>query len=535
MALPVSDIPPLAAPSLGHLIRRRARISPAATFLRFEGRTLSFGELERRTNQCANALAGLGIAKGDRVGVMLPNGLEFPTYWLGITKLGAVVVPININYREADLGYILRDSGARLVITDSERVERVRTVAATCPEVERVLLGAPNDGSSSSTGPNDDRFDRLLTQSGAELSIDHLGSTDLATLQYTSGTTGFPKGCILTHEFWIRQGSFGADLKAFSPSDVMLITTPFYYGDAGWNMSLCLQVGMELVILPKFSASTFWRSVKETGTTFFYCLGTMPVLLLKQPEDPAVDRGHQVRFVSCSGIPPQLHAEIERRWGVPWREAYGTTEIGGALIARLEWTDTVGTGALGRSSPGYQVRLIDEQGHDVPDGAIGQLIVRGPGLSLGYWNKPEATAAWMKDGWAHTGDLMYRDPHGYYHIVGRLKDMIRRGGENIAAAEVEAALAEHPAVRSAACVAVPDEIRGEEVRAFVLLNPNSSPETVSPTILLDHCRARLAGFKVPRFISYVDQLPLTPSQRVEKHRLPHDRTGAFDAVTNTWN
>jgi crotonobetaine/carnitine-CoA ligase len=160
------------------------------------------------------------------------------------------------------------------------------------------------------------------------------------------------------------------------------------------------------------------------------------------------------------------------------------------------------------------------------------LLMRGPGMMLGYWKNPEATAAWLRDGWAHTGDLVSQDQRGYYHLVGRLKEMIRRGGENIAAAEVEAVLTEHPAIQAAACVPVLDDIRGEEVKAFVQLQPGMR---VEPEVLLGFCREKLAGFKVPRYLAFIDQFPLTPSQRVEKHRLDRTRLGAYDATTKTWN
>jgi crotonobetaine/carnitine-CoA ligase len=529
LAPPRGPAPPrLAAPSLGRLLRDRAARSPDRFFLRYEGSRLTFREAWTQSARVANALGALGIVKGDRVGIMLPNGLEYPITWLGIVSLGAVVVPINVNYRDADLSYVLADSGARVVVALAEFVPILESVRARCRAVERLAVwDAPPHAEVVD-------FRAAVAAAGDGLDVDGLGPGDLSVLQYTSGTTGFPKGCMLPHEMWLRAGGNAAEAGGFTEDDVVLIMTAFYYGDAGWNMALCLIAGAELVILPRFSATTLWRSVRESGATFFYCLGSMPVMLMKQPEDPAVDRGHKLRFVSCSGIPRDAHAAIERRWGVRWREVYGTTEIGGPLMARLEDTETVGSGSVGRLVAGYEARLVDPSGREVGVGPVGELYVKGPSLSLGYWNNPDATAAWMRDGWAATGDLMRRDHRGFYYLVGRTKDMIRRGGENIAAAEVEAILCQHPAVRNAACVAVLDEIRGEEVKAFVELQPGATPETAAPPAILGFCGERLARFKVPRYLAYVGEFSLTPSQRIEKHRLSREPTDCWDGVTGGW-
>jgi crotonobetaine/carnitine-CoA ligase len=292
------------------------------------------------------------------------------------------------------------------------------------------------------------------------------------------------------------------------------------------------------VILPRFSASTFWQSVKDHGVTFFYVLGTMPVYLYKQPENPAVERTHRVRVAVCSGIPREIHAAMETRWGCPWREGYGSTESGVDLLVLPEETDSVGSGRMGRPVRGREAKVVDAQGRELPDGAVGELVLRGKDMMQGYWNNPAATAEKLVGGWLHTGDLVVRDEAGYFRLVGRTKDMIRRTGENIAAAEVEAVLCEHPAVRAAAVVPVPDELRGEEVKAFVQLQLGETPATAPPEALLEFVRSRLAPFKVPRFVEFVDRFPLTPSERVAKHELVRatgdPRARAYDAASRRW-
>lgn len=517
----------LVATNMGQLLRERAATDGPRDFLRFEGTTLTFREVDRRTDQVAQWLVTRGIGRGDRVGVMLPNGLDFPVAWLGIAKAGAVMVPLNVQYKAHDLAYTLGDAGVTLVLADPAFIAAIEG-AVPAGVAPRVVPVSPGQLAMAGRGGIGDALD--AQKAGAPVAV---GPDDLLNIQYTSGTTGEPKGCMLTHEYWLLLSERAARFARMTRDDVALTAQPFYYMDPQWNVGMCLAAGCSLVILPRFSASTFWRSVQATGTTFFYVLGTMPVFLLKQPPDPAVERGHRVRFVSCSGIVPQLHATFEERWGVPWREAFGMTETGVDLVVPIEDAASVGSGAVGRPVEGKDARVVDEAGNALGDGAVGELCVRGRGMMRGYWNKPEATAERIGDGWLHTGDLAWRDASGYYHLVGRLKDMIRRGGENISAVEVEGVLAEHPAVRAAAVVPVPDELRGEEVKAFVQRQEGRS---VEPAELVAFVRERLAAFKAPRFIEFVDDFPRTPSERVAKHKLARDdpRSGAWDAMLGTW-
>jgi crotonobetaine/carnitine-CoA ligase len=507
----------LRARNVGELLSLQAARHPERAFLRFEGREVSFAEAERWTGALARDLAARGVRKKDRVAVMLPNGLEFPLAWLSLARLGAVLVPVNAQYQAHDLAYTLSDSGARLALVDPAFEELVARVRGECPELREVVPVSPGlswDGADLSAGP----------------SLDDCEPDDILNIQYTSGTTGAPKGCVLTHEYWLLMGQRSWELTGLGESDCALTAQPFYYMDPQWNVVLCLHGGIPLVILPRFSASTFWRSVGESGATYFYVLGAMPIFLLKQPPDPALERGHRVRLVSCSGIPKERHAEIEARFGVPWREAYGTTESGVDLYVPLEDKDSVGSGAMGKPVSGKEARVVDPSGRDLGDGEVGELLLRGKPMMKGYWGKPEATAEKIREGWMHTGDLVFRDERGYFHIVGRLKDMIRRGGENVSAAEVEAVLQAHPDVLAAAVVPVPDELRGEEIKAFLELRS----EVEDPESILDFARERLAPFKIPRFLEYVEDFPRTPSERIEKHKLPGTRAGSYDARERKW-
>ena len=242
----------------------------------------------------------------------------------------------------------------------------------------------------------------------------------------------------------------------------------------------CLMGGIPLVIMHRFSPSQFWQTVKDKGATFFYVLGTMPFYLMKQEENPELEKKHRLRLVICSGIHPKFHATFEERWNVPWREAFGMTETGPDLLVPPEDTGCVGSGAMGSPIRTKEARVVDADDNEVPDGEIGELVLRGEPMMLGYWKKPEATAEIKRGGWLHTGDLVYKDERGYFHWVGRIKDMVRRSGENISTSEVEGVLVQHKKIKLAAVLPAPDQLRGEEVKAYIVLLEGETKETAPP-------------------------------------------------------
>jgi carnitine-CoA ligase len=313
---------------------------------------------------------------------------------------------------------------------------------------------------------------------------------------------------------------------------VMLTAQPFHYVDPQWNVAAALLAGAELVILDGFHPSSFWAKVREHQVTYFYCLGAMPALLLRMPPDPA-DRDHRVRVVQSSAIPPALHSALEQRWGVPWYEAFGMTETGADLrVTDADHDELVGTGCLGGPVGYKKVQIAGPGGRPVPAGQTGEIVLAGAGMMDGYFGDPEATSRAMRDGWFRTGDLGRMDARGRVYYAGRLKDMIRRSGENVAAREVEEVLLTHPGIRLAAVTAVPDDIRGEEIKAYYVASDDTA---VKPGDLAGYCRERLAAFKVPRFWQAASDLPRTDSERVVKERLSSLAGPVFDAAAGTWD
>lgn len=513
--------PAQATADLLTLLRVAVRTWPERTAWIFDatGEQFSFADVERRSGELAAALAALGTSEGDRVAVMLRNQPEFPLLWLALARIGAVLVPLNTNYRELDGAHVLAHSGARFAVAGAEFAELLHRIA---PEtsVERVINVAE------------------LAEQAGEPAVDMWPGAPaerVVNIQYTSGTTGAPKGCLLSHRYWTTLAhSLVAEYPAVSAEDTILTAQPFHYIDPQWNIALGLASGATLVVLDRFHPDNFWAKVREHGVTWFYCLGLMPTLLLRTPESP-LDTRHEVRAISASAIPPDLHAELERRWGVPWYESFGMTETGGDIrVLPPDHDETVGTACIGRPIPEREAMIVDETDRPVPRGTTGELVLRGVGLMRGYHDDPDATTHAFRGGWFHTGDRATMDDQGRIYYIGRTKDMIRRSGENISADEVERALLLHPGVAMAAVLAVPDELRGEEVKAYVVRGDDHP----APDELAEFCAAKLAYFKVPRYWTFIESLPMTPSERVAKGQLRAEaadpRTGAYDRKTGTW-
>jgi len=484
------------------------------------GERFTFADVDRLTAGYALALRERGVRPGDRIAVMLANQPAFPLTWLALARLGAVMVPVNTRYQTADAEHVLRACHASGIVAGPEFEPLLRRLEV--PALRHLhpigAIAAAAAGSSASAG------DARPPGDGEP------GPADTANIQFTSGTTGRPKGCVLPHRYWTQlAGGMVTEFPYLTAGDVMLTAQPFHYIDPQWNVAASLLSGAELVILDGFHPSSFWAKVRQHRVTYFYCLGAMPTLLLRMPADPR-DREHAVRVVQCSAIPKDLHRELEERWGVPWYEAFGMTETGADLrVTDRDHDELVGTGCLGGPVSYRQVRVVDARDQPVPAGEAGQIALAGPGMMEGYLDDPAATSAAMGGGWFHTGDLGRMDARGRVYHVGRLKDMIRRGGENVAAREVEEILLTHSAVRLAAVCAVPDEIRGEEVKAYYVA------DNATPGELAGYCRARLAAFKVPRFWQPVDDLPRTDSQRVAKSRLGELSGAVFDVTTGQWS
>ena len=449
----------LRALTLADVVERAAQQWPHDPALSFPGEpSLTFGELARRVGDARTTLIRRGLAPGDRVALMMANSSAYCVAWLAVTTAGGIAVPVNKRLGVHDSGFLLEHSRAAYAVHDSSTTATLEAAIAERALAGLRLLPVEALGQEHDWSP-----------ASATL---HPAST--ANIQYTSGTTGLPKGCLLTHQYWLRLAYGAALALSLRPDDRLLTAQSQSYMDPQWNLVAALLTGCELTVLDGFHPSTFMRDVARHGTTVFYCLGVMPTLMLKQ-EPSELDRGHVLRAVYCSAIPKETHAEIESRWGVPWYEVFGMTESGINTAMSVEDHDRlVGSGAIGRPLAHCEAAVGGPDGGLLPAGEVGELLFRGLGMMEGYYEDPDATAAFFRHGWAHTGDLVRTDATGTIFYVGRLKEIIRRAGENIAPAEVEEAVCAHPDVLECAVVAVPDPDVEEEVKAFVVLRPGQN-------------------------------------------------------------
>ncbi len=494
--------------------------------------TVTFKEFKHEVDRMANILTDRGVKKGDLVGVMLPNILLFPVTAYACYSIGAVMVPLNITYRSEDAQYALNYTDLTIMVTTAELYQdTIAAIRDKCPRLKQVIIDGTEDFDDEVLNLDD----LLKSDPPAAPSVD-ITPEDLASILFTSGTTGYPKGCMQDQTYWLYLARKVVNYAELTETDCLLTAQPFYYMDPQWNLVACLMSGAKLVLMKKFSPTRFWEYLIKHQVT--WCNAIMANLLYKtMPED--IKEKHNIRLMACTVIPPSLHKKLEEKTGVVWRANFGMTETGCDLMVPLEADHLVGSGCIGRAVWGREVRVVDENDNDVAPGEVGEMLLRGKGIMQGYYKNPEATANAFRGGWFHTGDLVVMDENGYVFFKGRKKDMVRRGGENISTMEVENILISHPKIKDAAILAVPDEIRGEEVKAYIISVEGESAETIPPGELSDYCAERLAPFKVPRYYEYVKDMPRTSaSEKVEKYKLKEAkedlRLGSYDRVDKVW-
>jgi len=465
-------------PNLHSLVERFCQEDPDALAWVFfdSNETLTRRNVFDRITRLASSLYGIGVGKGTHVAVALPNVSAFPITWLALACLGAVMVPVNTRYTAAELGYVLNDADAEYMVIDARLLRRLESVADRPPVLtpDRIIvLGSDRSRLYRSWG-------KLLAEGTPGFRPDWpVAREDLMNIQYTSGTTGFPKGVMQTQLYWLIMGRVAAHRDGLQLKHI-LIAQPFFYMDPQWLTLMAIEQRGTTFVAAQPSVTRFMDWVHQYQIHF--CI--FPELVYRQPARDN-DAKTALRRVATYGHSKAIHGDLERRFNVVAREGFGMTEVGSAMSMPYEATHMVGSGACGLPSAFRECRIVDQEGGDVPQGTVGELVVRGPGVTKGYYKKPEANRAAFFGDWFRTGDLFVQDERGYYTIVGRLKDMIRRSGENIAAREVEAALVAIEGVEDAAAIAVPDEARGEEVKAYLFLNPGFTPETLRPAHILE--------------------------------------------------
>ncbi|MEQ9811312.1 MAG: AMP-binding protein [Azospirillaceae bacterium] len=492
----------------------RAAETPGAVLLRHEGRDYTIGEINAAANRLANGLLARGLRPGDRVALMLSTDPGHVVAIFATMKAGLVRVPINVHAKGLSLEYSLRSFDPAVLIADSAYQEVLEEAFAAVRHVPTIWRGAPEAS---------ERFEALLAHPDDSTPAGRFGVDDLLALTPSSGTTGAPKG-VIKSDRTLRAGPMCVlDLTSARPGDVFLFWEPLHHG-AGVAVLIAAVIGrITLSMMTRFTASGFWDHVKRDGVTHIHYLGGVLPILLKQPPT-GQERDHRVRIAWGGGCPPEIWQEVEKRFGVEIREGYGLSE----LITFITLNKEGRIGSCGKPISLYDIRIVRQDGSDTEADEVGEIVARATqhGLDfLGYFRNPDAEREVMKDGWFHTGDLARRDVDGFLFYAGRMKEMVRRRGINISAWEVEQVVNKFDRVIESALVGVKNDLGDEDLKIVVKASPDGA---FDPLELIRFCESRMPYYQVPRYVEFIDEFPITPTQRIRKSELSRDTANIWD-------
>jgi long-chain acyl-CoA synthetase len=496
------------------LLRRHAAARGDKIAYRDAQTAVSYAGLYDRTGNLAGHLADIGIAPGDTVAIMLPNSVQWVESCLAIARAGAISVPISYDSTEAEIGYRLADADCKAMITTGERGDLLARLQASAPNLKTMIVTDRGQTSAPAL-----RYETLATSPPKSTPRDPASLHETSFIPYTSGTTGRAKGVQLTVHgmLWIVAACW-APITGLSERDCVLSPLPLFHSYA-LNLSVLgtLATGATCHIMERFSTGEAVRLLKTGTFTYFPGVPTMFHYLLQATRDEAGLRFANLRVCISAGaiMPATLNRDFERHLGVPLLDGYGITET--STMVTMNWpTGQRVLGSCGFPVPGLAVRIVDAAGRDVDPGHEGELIVRGPSVMPGYHNKPEETRNALRDGWYRTGDLAKSDDNGFLTITGRLKELIIRGGQNIAPAEIEEVVNTFAPVLDCAVVGVPHEHLGEVPALFVVTRPGL---TVEIEALLGHCRQKLSAYKIPHVVQFIAEIPRTGSGKIIRYKL----------------
>lgn len=490
-------------------LARNRRERGAKPYLLHEGRTVSFEEFDRLTNQMAHALGKLGVVKGDRVTIGLGNSVEYVVSAFAALKMGAILNPVNPNLGAGELSYVIGHAEPRVLVTAAGSSGNV-----TSPELKR-----PTGTTIAAFGnvPGAEKLDQMLAEAPDETPSVTVGPSDGSTLLYTSGTTGNPKGVLFTHGRTGGSSAFFIPGLGITPDDTILSVGPLFHGNSWSCAALGQQGGCTFAFPRAFSASEFWPLAHHTNASIFFTLGTILAILLAQ-EPNELERTSAIRVILGLGSAP-IRDRIRERFGIGnVVECFGSTDAGVVTLEPLGQKPR--PGSAGPAVPGVTLHILDDEKRELPVREVGEIAVESPYRMAAYFRDEEQTKQALHGDWFLSGDLGYLDEDGWLYFVDRKRDVIRRGGENISSVLVEKAIREHPAVTDVAVVGIRHDVLGQEVKAFVVTR-----EAVSADDLKAFVAARLARFQVPTLWEFRDSLPKTPTQRVEKYKLRGEAPG----------
>jgi crotonobetaine/carnitine-CoA ligase len=496
------------------ILERQARLHGDRVLFSCGDIRWSFREARDVAARTAGLLVAAGVHGGDRVALMCGNRAELMQMILGCAWLGAVSVPINTASRGFQLQHILGNSGATLLVIEDMLVTALEGLDLAALPLQRIWrIGDEAAPGQSFAGISVEGLPEADV--GGALPPAPVAVGDLLTILYTSGTTGLSKGVCCPHGQFFWWGVYTGRQLGVREGDVLHTPLPLFHTNALNCFFQALLYGATQVVESRFSVSNFWAALGASGATVTYRLGAMVPMLLSRP--PGVEeRRHRVRVALAPGVPAHFHTEFTERTGVVLLDGFGTTESN-AVIGSTEATRQ--SGRIGRLVEGFEARVVDENDNEVPDGTAGELLLRAHqpfAMATGYFGMPEKTVEAWRNLWLHTGDRVVRDPDGYYRFIDRMKDAIRRRGENISSFEVEQVLVSHPAVSIAAVFPVSSELAEDEVMAAIILKTDAQ---LAEAELIRFCEGKMPYFAVPRFVEFVDEVPRTENGKVQKFKL----------------
>lgn len=482
--------------------------------------TETYEQFNAKVDSAAAFWHEIGVRKGDCVSFMADNSPEFLHAWLGLAKIGAVLVAINTGFKYAEAKYLVDHSKSRFALIDSAHAELFGRIQEATPLLHKTLAIGETEG-------YENFFAGAQQLKGTAPSVDLRGD-DLISLIYTSGTTGKPKGVMQPHRNYVMTGqAYPAWMKMERGDRIYACLPLFHINSQAYSTMGAIGAEGAMVLAPRFSASKFWPDVRKHDVTVFNFIGAMTVILSKSEPGPD-DRNHRVRVAyGVPALPHDVRMQVEERFGLACVSGFGMSETTFGLLEPINEPRHADSMGIPRSHPDPSVapaeaKIVDGEGEEVPRGEVGELVLRNPAMMLGYFREPEKTAEALVNDWLHTGDSAWQAEDDYFYFVDRKKDIVRRRGENVSSLEVEMVVNTHPDVQESAVIGVPSELTDEELCVFVVARSGVS---VNPANIIAWCADNLAAFKVPRFVELVDALPKTPTAKIEKHRL---RSGDYN-------
>lgn len=505
---------------LGSILEDKAKTNKNKVFLYFKDQEITYEELNGAVNRVANGFLHLGIKKGDKVVVMLPTCPAYLYAWFGLAKIGAVEVPINTAYKGDLLQYVINNSDAQIVVIDAQFLDRIRFIQDGLQNVKKLIIYSDGDLIDREI---ETKFDSInysqLLDNPPILPEMEVKPTDLLAIIYTSGTTGPSKGVMMTHHYFYAYANAIIKALRYTSEDVIYACLPFFHVNGQMRGYGALIADAKLVMAERFSASGFWEDIRKYKATEFSGLGAMAGILYNQPERED-DTDNPVRVSLMVPSPADIYEDFEKRFNLKLIEVYGSTEANMPLIVPY---DAPRIGSCGKLWGAFDVKIFDDNDNELPPNGVGEIVVRPhePFIMMsGYYKMPEETLKAFQNLWFHTGDSGRRDEEGYFYFVERKKDAIRRRGENISAYEVEKVINSHPKIKESTAIAVPSaEFNEDEVKIVVVLKEG---EKLLPEELIAFCEGRMAYFMVPRYVEFKENIPKTPTEKVEKYKLKEE-------------